>query len=125
MKNSLLNNPAFRYIFEIIVIVFSVTLSFYIQKVLLDKEKLELKNIGLIGVIDDLNRDQQIFDGSIKYCHRRIRDIDTILDLNIECNTNKLNSVRRYFGFFRKTEILIRWFQRVLLNISKIKIYLS
>ena len=57
MKNSLLNKPAFRYIFEIIVIVFSVTLSFYIQKVLLDKEKVELKNIGLMGVIDDLKRD--------------------------------------------------------------------
>jgi|TARA_B100000902_G_scaffold398161_1_gene464005 hypothetical protein len=99
MKNSLLNKPAFRYIFEIIVIVFSVTLSFYIQKVLLDKEKLELKNIGLMGVIDDLNRDQQIFDGSINYYHSRIRDIDSILDLNFECNTNKLNSVRSYFGF--------------------------
>jgi len=99
MKNSLLNKPAFRYIFEIIVIVFSVTLSFYIQKVLLDKEKLELKNIGLKGVIDDLNRDEQIFDGSIGYYHRRIKDIDAILDLNLECNANKLNSVRRYFGF--------------------------
>jgi len=99
MKNSLLNKPAFRYIFEIIVIVFSVTLSFYIQKVLLDKEKLELKNIGLKGVIDDLNRDEQIFDGSIGFYHRRIKEIDTILDLNLECNANKLNSVRSYFGF--------------------------
>ena len=61
MKNSLINKTAFRYIFEIIVIVFSVTLSFYIQKVLLDKEKLELKNIGLMGVIDDMKRDQANF----------------------------------------------------------------
>ena len=61
MKNSLLNKPAFRYIFEIIVIVFSVTISFYIQKVLLDREKIELKNIGLMGVIDDLKRDQANF----------------------------------------------------------------
>ena len=99
MKNSLINKPAFRYIFEIIVIVFSVTLSFYIQKVLLDKEKVELKNIGLMGVIDDLNRDEEIFDGTIGYYHRRIKDIDSILDLNLECNSNKLNSVRRYFGF--------------------------
>ena len=52
MKNSLLNKPAFRYIFEIIVIVFSVTLSFYIQKVLLDKEKLELKNIFYVSESD-------------------------------------------------------------------------
>jgi len=34
MKNSILNKPTFRYIFEIIVVVFSVTLSFYIQKIL-------------------------------------------------------------------------------------------
>ena len=61
MGNSLLNKPPFRYIFEIIVIVFSVTLSFYIQKVLLDREKIELKNIGLMGVIDDLKRDKVNF----------------------------------------------------------------
>ena len=61
MKNYLLNKPAFRYIFEIIVIVFSVTISFYIQKVLLDREKIELKNIGLMGVIDDFKRDQANF----------------------------------------------------------------
>ena len=61
MKNSLLNKPSFRYIFEIIVIVFSITISFYIQKVLLDREKIELKNIGLMGVIDDLKRDQANF----------------------------------------------------------------
>ena len=37
MKKTLLTNPAFRYIFEIIVIVFSVTLSFYIQDILNEK----------------------------------------------------------------------------------------
>ena len=47
MKKSILITPAFRYIFEIIIIVFSVTLSFYIQDVLNDKEKIELKNLGL------------------------------------------------------------------------------
>ena len=57
MKISLLNKPAFRYIFEIIVIVFSVTLSFYIQDVLNDREKLELKNISLSGVLSDLEKD--------------------------------------------------------------------
>ena len=38
MKKSILNTPAFRYIFEVIVIVFSVTLSFYIQDVLNEGE---------------------------------------------------------------------------------------
>ena len=35
---------AFRYVFEVIVIVFSVTLSFYIQELLSDREKNLLKN---------------------------------------------------------------------------------
>ena len=34
---------AYRYLFEIIVIVFSVTLSFYIQEVLNDIEKKGIK----------------------------------------------------------------------------------
>jgi len=42
---------AFRYVFEVIVIVFSVTLSFYIQEILNDREKNLLKNDGLNGVL--------------------------------------------------------------------------
>ena len=57
MKKSILSNPAFRYIFEVIVIVFSVTLSFYIQDVLNKREKIELKNKGLSGVLMELERD--------------------------------------------------------------------
>lgn len=41
----------FRYVFEVIVIVFSVTLSFYIQEILNDREKNLLKNDGLNGVL--------------------------------------------------------------------------
>ena len=49
MKKSILSNPAFRYIFEVIVIVFSVTLSFYIQDVLNKREKRIKKKIrGLV-----------------------------------------------------------------------------
>ena len=59
MKKSILNTSAFRYIFEIIVIVFSVTLSFYIQDVLNDREKIELKNIGLKAVLSDLEKDKE------------------------------------------------------------------
>lgn len=44
MKKSILITSAFRYIFEIIIIVFSVILSFYIQDVLNDREKIELNN---------------------------------------------------------------------------------
>ena len=54
MKKSILTKPAFRYIFEIIVIVFSVSLSFYIQDILNEREKIELKNAVLYGVMEDL-----------------------------------------------------------------------
>ena len=51
----------FRYVFEVIVIVFSVTLSFYIQELLSDREKNLLKNDGLNGVIKDLVVDKSQF----------------------------------------------------------------
>ena len=99
MKNSLLNKPAFRYIFEIVVIVFSVTLSFYIQKVLLDREKIELKNIGLMGVIDDLKRDQAIFNQTIGSLRFRNRKLDTIFEPNYVIKPSTINGVRGYFGY--------------------------
>ena len=58
---SILNTLGFRYIFEIIVIVFSVSLSFYIQDVLNDREKIEQKNKGLEGVLIELEKDNQYF----------------------------------------------------------------
>ena len=77
MKKTLLTNPAFRYIFEIIVIVFSVTLSFYIQDILNEKEKIEQKNLALIGVIEDLKNDVRNFNNAINLARRRIKNIDT------------------------------------------------
>ena len=61
MKKSILTKPAFRYIFEIIVIVFSVTLSFYIQDILNEREKIELKDFALKGVLEDLKKDSVFF----------------------------------------------------------------
>ena len=73
MKKSILSNPAFRYIFEVIVIVFSVTLSFYIQDVLNQREKIELKNESLNGVLADLNEDLEGFNEAQKYLANRIK----------------------------------------------------
>ena len=72
MKNPTLNNPAFRYIFEIVVIVFSVTLSFYIQDVLNDREKIELKNESLEGVLADLKEDLDGFNTAHKVLSNRV-----------------------------------------------------
>ena len=52
------SNPAFRYIFEIFIIVFSVTVSFYIQNELNERDKMELKNESLKGVLIDLDKDK-------------------------------------------------------------------
>jgi len=49
MKKTLLTNPAFRYIFEVFIIIFSVTISFYIQDVLNEKDRIEIKNKALIN----------------------------------------------------------------------------
>lgn len=76
----------FRYLFEIIVIVFSVTLSFYIQEVLNDREKEELKNETLLGVIDDLGQTKFFFNQSKIYFNERIKRTEKIIE------TTKINS---------------------------------
>ena len=100
MKKSILNTPAFRYIFEIIVIVFSVTLSFYIQNVLNEKEKIELKNISLRGVLNDLEKDIINFNYGVDLGRKRITNIDTILNLKYDLSSKIVNTgAKRYFGF--------------------------
>ena len=49
----------FRYIFEVIIIIFSVTASFYIQDLLNSKDKDEAKNKGLEGVLIELKKDKK------------------------------------------------------------------
>ena len=70
----------FRYLFEIIVIVFSVTLSFYIQEVLNDREKEELKNETLLGVIDDLEQTKFKFNQAKIYFNERIKRTEKIIE---------------------------------------------
>ena len=100
MKKSILNTSAFRYIFEIIVIVFSVTLSFYIQDVLNDREKIELKNIGLKAVLSDLEKDKEFYSGGISRMKGTQANIDSLINKNI-IPTNKMveSGAMSYFGF--------------------------
>ena len=100
MKKSILITPAFRYIFEIIIIVFSVTLSFYIQDVLNDKEKIELKNLGLKGVLSDLKKDKELFLLSVDQIKERSLIIDSIIDPKFKISNEMINNgVKRYWGF--------------------------
>ena len=100
MRKSILNSPAFRYIFEIIVIVFSVSLSFYIQDILNDREKIEIKNKSLRGVLNDLKKDIINFNYGIDLGRKRVRSIDTILNPKFEITSTNVNTgAKRYFGF--------------------------
>ncbi|MEK9609681.1 MAG: hypothetical protein VW058_08445 [Flavobacteriaceae bacterium] len=98
MKKSIYNTPAFRYIFEIIVIVFSVTLSFYIQDVLNQREKNQLKDEGLKGVLNDLKSDKEFFKAGVNRLESVIKSIDSIHDKSVNINTIQLGT-RTYFGF--------------------------
>jgi hypothetical protein len=97
MKKSTLSNPAFRYIFEIIVIVFSVSLSFYIQDILNEREKIELKNAALSGVLEDLESDKNSFSYGIEVNDIRISNIQKFLKKDI--SNDVISYLRRYYGF--------------------------
>ena len=97
MKKSILTKPAFRYIFEIIVIVFSVSLSFYIQDILNEREKIELKNAALSGVLEDLESDKNSFSWGIELNDIRISNIQKFLKKDI--SNDVISYLRRYYGF--------------------------
>ena len=100
MKKSILNTPAFRYIFEVIVIVFSVTLSFYIQDVLNEREKIHLKNNGLDGVLIELAADKRHFLNGISLKEIINDNTDSILTDGVRVtNENIFWTMRRYFNF--------------------------
>ena len=97
MKKSILSNPAFRYIFEVFVIIFSVTISFYIQDMLNEREKIELKNAALSGVLEDLESDKNSFSYGIKVNDIRISNIQKFLKKDI--SNDVISYLRRYYGF--------------------------
>ena len=97
MKKALLTNPAFRYIFEVFVIVFSVSISFAIQEFLNDREKIELKNKGLNGVLKDLKEDEEFFTIASKVLTNRIKITETFL--NGQVSNNSLNQIMLTYGF--------------------------
>ena len=82
---------------EVIVIVFSVTLSFYIQEILNNREKNLLKNDGLNGVIKDLVIDKSQFKIASDVIYYRIGLIEDVLDGEI--TNKKISSLMTYWGF--------------------------
>ena len=81
MKKSIFSNLAFRYFFEVIVIIFSITASFYIQDLLNKKSQIELKNKALEGVLIELEKDRGFTLGfGETYNEYRIKTIDSLFE---------------------------------------------
>ena len=87
MKKIKINkNLIFRYLFEIIVIIFSITASFYIQDLLNNKDKEDNKNKGLEGILIELKKDKQFFKFGKFYNKQRLSYIDSLFDLSFSFN---------------------------------------
>lgn len=97
MNKSILSNPAFRYIFEVFIIIFSVTISFYIQDVLNERDKMELKNESLEGVLIDLEKDKEFYNAALRSIFNRLNSSDRLIEKGIDSGI--LNSFLSYWGF--------------------------
>ena len=97
MKKSILSNPAFRYIFEVFIIVFSVTVSFYIKNELNERDKMELKNESLKGVLIDLEKDKDFYNAALESIFYRLNSSDRLIEKGIDSGV--LNSFLSYWGF--------------------------
>ncbi|MGC6422601.1 MAG: hypothetical protein ACON47_06695 [Flavobacteriaceae bacterium] len=95
-KNS--NALAIKYLFEMLIIIFSVSISFYIQELLNEKDRIELKNAGLIGVLSDFEQDLIIFDALSRSLDKRTKNMESILS-NENISNEVFNELMSYFGF--------------------------
>ena len=97
MKKTLLTNPAFRYVFEVFVIIFSVTISFYIQDILNEKDREKLKNDTLKGILIDMETDINQYNLALDILKYRLIQADSLIMGYYE--NNRINQVRNYWGF--------------------------
>ena len=97
MKKAFLTNPAFRYVFEVFVIIFSVTISFYIQNELNERDKIKLKDNSLKGVLIDLNKDEEFYNDALESIYFKLNSADKLIDQKIDSDI--LNTFLSYWGF--------------------------
>ena len=97
MKKSILTKPAFRYIFEVFVIIFSVTISFYIQDLLNEKDREKLKNDTLKGILIDMETDINQYNVALDILKFRLIQADSLIMGYYD--NNRINRVRNYWGF--------------------------
>ena len=60
-------------LFEVFAIIFSITISFYIQEKLNDLEKRQIKNETLVGVWNDLKTDKAFFLMTLDFLYKRVQ----------------------------------------------------
>ena len=65
MKKNIFSNLAFRYIFEIVVIVFSITISFSLQNYQIKLQNNTVKIRYLKRMVNDLKQDSILIDDAI------------------------------------------------------------
>lgn len=97
MKKAILNNLEFIYVFEIFVIILSVTISFYIQDVLDEMDRIKLKNETLKGILIDLETDVHEYNLALENLKYRLVQADSLILGFYE--GNRINHVRNYWGF--------------------------
>ena len=101
MKKIKINkNLIFRYLFEIVVIIFSITASFYIQDLLNNKDKEDNKNRGLEGILIELEKDKQFFHFGKNYNKQRLSYIDSLFDLSFSFNPLYISGMWGNFELF-------------------------
>ena len=101
MKKIKINkNLIFRYLFEIVVIIFSITASFYIQDLLNNKDKEDNKNRGLEGILIELEKDKQFFQFGKNYNKQRLSYIDSLFDLSFSFNPLYISGMWGNFELF-------------------------
>ena len=101
MKKIKINkNLIFRYLFEIVVIIFSITASFYIQDLLNNRDKEDNKNRGLEGILIELKKDKQFFHFGKNYNKQRLSYIDSLFDLSFSFNPLYISGMWGNFELF-------------------------
>ena len=79
------------------VIIFSVTISFYIQDLLNEKDREKLKNDTLKGILIDMETDLNSYDLALDILKFRLIQADSLILGYYE--NNRINQVRNYWSF--------------------------
>ena len=69
MKQKKINST----LFDVLAIIFSIMISFYIQEKLNDSEKEQLKNETLAGIQNDLKTDKEFFLMTLDFLYQRVQ----------------------------------------------------